>query len=89
LRGTGGATGDDGIAVNTGEALLYVARVADAIGYNLGSGPLEEIEVFGRSSAYAVVGADSEGSVTLAGGVAPAGAPTEDIRAWLRTRSRS
>jgi hypothetical protein len=88
LLETGGVVGDDGIAVNTGEALLYISRVADAIGYQLGAGPLEEIEVFGRSSAYAAVDFDPDGSVTLSGCVAPSGAPTEDLRAWLQGRSR-
>lgn len=87
VRETGRIVGDCDIAVSVGESMLYIGRVADAIGYQLGAGTLETIEVFGRASAYTAVGTDADGSLILRGCVAPAGSSPEDLRAWHEARS--
>lgn len=83
----GRVAGDGDLAVNTAEALLYVARVTDAIGYKLGAGRLEAVEVFGAGSAYAAVDARADGSLTLRGCVEKLGFAPEDLRAWLEARA--
>jgi hypothetical protein len=83
---SGRASGDSDIAVDTAEMFLYVARVADTVGYKLGAGQLEALEVFGRSSAYAVIDTDAEGALSLVGCVAPAHPSTEELRSWVTAR---
>jgi hypothetical protein len=99
--GRGGSSGFESFAVLEGgrvvadgelaevaaEALLYVARIADAIGYQLGSGSLEWLEVFGRSSALATVDAGADGALTVRGCVTDSGSLPEQARVWLESRS--
>jgi hypothetical protein len=87
VRETGRIVGDCDIAVSVGESMLYIGRVADAIGYQLGAGALETIEVFGRANAYTAVGTDADGSLILRGCVAPSGSSPEELRAWHEARS--
>jgi hypothetical protein len=82
---TGQVVADGTVAAGTAEALLYVARIADAVGYHLGAGDLERLEVFGRSSAIARVDHAPDGSPTLTGCAAPAGSSSEELEAWLAT----
>jgi hypothetical protein len=73
--------------VNTAESLLYIARIADAVGYRLGAGNLDAVEVFGRASAYAAIDTERDGSLILNGGVAPSGSSPDELKAWLESRS--
>lgn len=83
---TGRIVADGPTAVSAAEALLYMCRVAEPIGFHLGSGALEAVEIFGRGAAYATVTTDTAGTLTLNGAVAPTGSSTEDLRAWLEAR---
>ena len=83
----GRVVADGELALTTAEALLYVARVTDALGFTLGAGTLEAVEVFGASSAYAAVEARTDGSLTLKGCVERYGFSPEELRAWLDARA--
>jgi hypothetical protein len=83
---TGRIVADSDLAVNTAESLLYIARIADAVGYQLGAGGLDAVEVFGRASAYAAIDTQADGSLTLRGGVAPSRSSPEELRVWLESR---
>lgn len=83
----GRVVADGELALTTAEAMLYVARVTDAVGYRLGAGTLETVEVFGSSSAYAAVDARADGSLTLKGCVERSGFSPEELRVWLEARA--
>ncbi len=85
---TGRIVADGETATNTAESMLYIARIADAIGYRLGAGTLEAIEVFGRASAYAALDTAANGALTLRGRVAPSGSSPEELKASVQTSGR-
>lgn len=83
---TGHVVGDDDEAIETAEALLYIARIADTVGYHLGAGPLAEVEMFGGISVHATLDPRPDGSVALEGCIGPSTATAEDLKAWLAAR---
>ncbi len=63
------------------ESILYIARLAEAVGHGLGAGALTAVEVTGRAAAYAAIETDASGRTTVQGLLDIAGSPTEDLRA--------
>jgi hypothetical protein len=88
LHETGQIHGDGAKARHTAEAMLYIARVSEAMGLHMGAGTLESIELFGAESAYTVVTTEADGSLSVAGCLSLEGAPPEQLREWHRTRSK-
>jgi hypothetical protein len=87
VMGTGRASADGELAEGVAEAMIYITRIADTIGYNLGAGTLESVEFFGQGSAHATVTAGMEGQQNLRGIVAESGSLPEEARVWLESRS--
>ena len=78
---------DGELGERVAESLLYIARIADTVGYNLGAGALQSLEVFGRANASATVGSTVDGSLSVRGCVAPSGPLPDEARVWLESRS--
>jgi hypothetical protein len=83
----GRVVADGELAEGVAETLLYIARIADTVGYNLGAGALESLEVFGRGNAFATVSSSVDGSLAVRGCVCPSGPLPDEARVWLESRS--
>jgi hypothetical protein len=88
VREAGHVVADSELSSAVGDAVLYAARLADSVGYHLGAGELQAIEIFGRGCAYARVTTPSDGSLQLEGCGVGYGGTTEELRAWLETGAR-
>jgi len=75
--------GSTATAVEVAESVLYIAQLADAVGFALGAGRLTAVEVLGPASMYAALTTDSTQRVTVRGLVDPAAGATETLAAAL------